>query len=84
MQNGTGIIAIGNNITGNYLTAGSGGAFNGTVTGAYVRSTTAGVGEGLYTDQFGVVTRVNYWSGTTQYKIIGTGSVSTTAEDLSG
>ncbi|WP_300569853.1 hypothetical protein [Flavobacterium sp.] len=79
---GTGVFGIGNNVGPSYLIAGSGGAFNGFVTGAYTRSTTAGVGEGLYTDQYGAVTRVNYWSGTTQYKIIGTGTVSTTAEGL--
>ncbi|MEC4005312.1 hypothetical protein OX283_011650 [Flavobacterium sp. SUN052] len=82
--NGTGVFGIGNNVAGNYLIAGSGAAFNGVITGAYARSTTAGIGEGLYTDQFGAVTRVNYWSGAAQYKIIGTGTVSTTAENLNG
>lgn len=80
---GTGVFGVGNNLTGLYLTAGSGGAFNGNVTGLYARSTTAGVGEGIYTDQFGIACRVNYWSGT-QYKIIGTGTVSTTADGLNG
>lgn len=81
--NGTGAFAIGNNVGGLYLVAGSGGAFNGFTTGVYARTTTAGTAQGVYTDNFGVIVRVNYWNGT-QYKILGTGTVSTTAEGLNG
>lgn len=81
---GTAVFALGNGLaTGSYLPAGSGGAFNGTITGLFANSTTSGTGEAIYTSQFGQVVRVNYWNGT-QYKILGTGTVSTTAEDLLG
>ncbi|WP_309642609.1 hypothetical protein [Flavobacterium sp.] len=81
---GTAIYSAGQNVGGTYLIAGSGGSFNGVTTGVHARSTTVGVGEALYSDQFGNITRVNYWSGATQYKIIGTGTVSTTAENING
>jgi hypothetical protein len=81
---GTGIYGAGQNVAGSYLIAGSGGAFNGTTTGVHARSTTSGAGQALYSDQFGSITRVNYWSGAVQYKILGTGTVSTTAENTNG
>lgn len=83
-SSGTGIYSAGQNVAGTYLVAGSGGSLNGTTTGVHARSTTAGVGEAIYSDQFSNITRVNYWSGATQYKIIGTGTVSTTAENTNG
>lgn len=81
---GTGIYGAGQNVAGSYLIAGSGGSFNGVTTGVHARSTNSGAGQALYSDQFGNITRVNYWSGITQYKILGTGSVSTTAENTNG
>jgi len=78
---GTGAFSVGNNVLGQYLVSGSGGAFNGYTTALYARATTPGVGESVYTDNFGAIVRVNYWNGT-QYKIIGAGTVSTTAEGL--
>jgi hypothetical protein len=79
---GTGIIAAGNNIGSNYLIAGSGGAFNGLNTAVYLRTTTAGVSEEVYSDNFGNIVRVNYWNGGTQYKINGGGAVSCVVPDL--
>lgn len=79
---GTGLISSGTNSIANYLTSGSGGAFTGLGTGIYGYSTTAGIGEAIYSNQFGNITRVNYWSGFTQYKIIGAGTVSTIAKGL--
>lgn len=81
---GTGGLFQGQNVAGTYLTAGSGLSANGVSTGIHARTTTAGVSQSVYTDNFGVICRVNYWSGTTQYKILGTGTVSTTAEGLNG
>ncbi len=81
---GTGLAAAGNNLAANYLVAGSGGAFTGLSTGVYSRTTTAGISECYYSDNFGTINRVNYWSGTTMYKILGTGTVSTTAEAPNG
>jgi hypothetical protein len=77
---GTGGIFIGNNDPGSYLTAGSGVTGVGITTGAYFESSTAGTGEAIYTEQFGTAVRVNFWNGT-QYKILGTGTVSTIVKD---
>ncbi|MBI4947114.1 MAG: hypothetical protein HY840_12020 [Bacteroidetes bacterium] len=82
-SSGTGIMAAGNNQTTSYLTAGSGGAFTGSTTGVYAYGVT-GVGEAIYTNQWGIICRVNYWSGSTQYKVLGTGSVSCTTPGLNG
>lgn len=79
---GTGIIGTGNNGALTYLVAGSGGSFNGSATGLSANATTAGVGQSIYTTEYGNVVRVNYWNGTTQYKIAGTGTVSTFVKDL--
>ena len=81
---GTAIISTGQNAGGTYLVAGSGGSFNGVTTGLHARNTSLGISEAIYSDNGGVVGRVNYWSGTTQFKIIGTGAVSTTAENING
>lgn len=81
---GTGGIFGGNNISAYYLVAGSGSASTGQSTGVYARSLTNGIGEAIYSDQFGSITRVNYYSGFIQYKILGAGTVSTTAKDLNG
>ncbi len=82
--NGTGIIGAGNNIVGGYLVSGSGGAFTGLLTGAFVRNTSTATSQAIYTDNGGIICRVNHWNGTTQYKILGTGSVSTIVEDVNG
>jgi hypothetical protein len=81
---GTAVLGTGNNTTANYLVAGSGGAFNGFTTGIMARSTTAGVSTAVYSENFGVPNRVNYYDGATMYKILGTGTVSTTAEAPNG
>jgi len=76
--NGTGIVAVGNNIQSvSSLLTGSGLAAVGTTTGLYAASTTAGAGQAIYTSQFANVVLVNYFDGATQYKIIGNGTVST-------
>lgn len=85
-SSGTGIIGAGNNVFGGgyYLIAGSGGAFTGSTTGLYATYTSSGSPtQAIYTeDNVGNIVRVNYWSGTTQYKIFGAGTVSTVAENL--
>lgn len=81
---GTGIAASGQNVTTQYLVAGSGGAFSGFSTGLFARTTAAGASECLYSNNFGNIVRVNYWNGATQYKIFGTGTVSTIAKGLNG
>ena len=70
--------------TSSTLAAGSGGAFKGVTTGVYAFNTSLGVSQAIYSDNGGTICRVNYWNGTTQYKILGTGTVSTTAEDVQG
>jgi hypothetical protein len=79
--NGTGAIGVGNDIGSAVFTAGSGGAFSGLTTGVFARSTDEGASQALYTDNFGDVVRVNYWNGTTLFKISGVGSVSTNVKD---
>jgi len=81
---GTGGIFIGNNAAGSFLTAGSGVAATGVVTGGYFESTTVGAGQAAYTDQFGAIVRVNYWDGGQQFKIQGAGTVSTVVKDPAG
>ena len=75
--NGTGVIAVGNNASQATLVTGSGLAAVGVTTGVYANSSTSGVGQALYTEQFGSPTRVNYFNGSTLFKIAGAGSVST-------
>lgn len=77
---GTGIVASGNNLNGFSLGAGGGGAFTGLANGISVF--TYNPGEAVYTSTPGGVTRVNYHDGTTQYKIMGVGTVSTVVKDL--
>lgn len=79
---GTGLISSGNNAALSYLIAGSGGSFNGVITGISASSSTGGIGEAVYTTQYGNVVRVNYWSGAQQFKINGVGTVSTIVKDL--
>jgi hypothetical protein len=82
---GTGLIATGQNVPGTYLTAGSGASINGVTTGLFALTTSPGVSQSILTDDsFGGVVRVNHWDGTTQYKILGTGTVSTTARGVDG
>ena len=84
---GTGLIGVGNNHLGTYLIAGSGGAFTGETTGLVVFSETGGIGEAIYSEQFGNITRINYWDGGTQYKIqgdIGMVVMSGAVPDLNG
>ncbi|MEP6676596.1 MAG: hypothetical protein ABJA78_15650 [Ferruginibacter sp.] len=82
---GTGIMGAGNNTSPVTLVTGSGGSFIGSATGIFAESTTTtGVAQALYTDNAGAVVRVNYWNGVTQYKINGSGSVSTVVKDQKG
>ncbi len=83
---GTGIIGQGNNVVPTYLAAGQGGAFTGLGTGIYAGSTTNGIGQSIYTSQFGNIVRVNYWDGVTQWKIQGAGTmpVACAVKDLNG
>jgi hypothetical protein len=78
---GTAIIGIGNNVGGSYLITGSGGAFTGSATGLYAKNTTGAPSQAIYSDNVGNIVRVNYWNGATQYKILGTGTVSTVVKD---
>jgi hypothetical protein len=81
--NGTGVVGAGNGQTAHEPTAGAGGAFTGVSTGAYLYTTTTGVDQVLYTqDGVGTVVRVNYWNGSTEYKINGSGTVSTNIADV--
>jgi len=75
--NGTGIMAMGNNQPLNFLVNGSGLAAVGATTGVFAVSTSPGASQAIYSVNDGNVVAVNYFSGTTQYKIIGTGAVST-------
>jgi hypothetical protein len=83
---GTGIIGIGNNAAGSYLLAGSGGAFTGLTTGVFAYNTSLGVSQAIYSNNGGVIVRMNYWSGVTQFKINGTGTMpaACTVPDLNG
>ncbi|MBS1587064.1 MAG: hypothetical protein JSS82_16140 [Bacteroidetes bacterium] len=80
---GTGVLGWGNNVGGSYLAAGQGGAFTGLTTGVYAYNTSLGVSQAIYTNNGGVICRVNYYSGI-QYKINGSGTVSTLAKDVDG
>ena len=81
---GTSIYSAGQNAAGTYLIAGSGGSFNGVTTGIHARNSSLGISEAIYSDNGGIVARVNYWNGATQFKILGAGTVSTTAENING
>lgn len=81
--NGTGIIAIGNNSTtiGTAPATGAGLAAFGLTTGVFAQINGTGAGQAIYTDNSGDITRVNYWNGTTLFKIQGAGTVSTVVRD---
>lgn len=80
--NGTGVIATGDNINGNYLVAGSGGAFTGYEFGSYHYNTTPGNGAGvLIQDAFGAQWDVGAFN-LGYFKIIGPGLVSTVVKDM--
>lgn len=80
---GNAIVASGNN---EGFTTWAGGAAaslraNNMAVGAYF--TTGGVGRCYYgQENFGAFWNIGYWSGTTYYKIIGNGSVSTVVKDV--
>jgi hypothetical protein len=75
---GTGLVAAGNNVGARpLLLTGSGLAATGLTTGVYAVTTSAGPSQAIFTDNFGNLVYVNYWDGTTQYKIRGGGVVST-------
>jgi hypothetical protein len=80
--NGTGVMGWGNNGGGSYLTAGQGGAFTGLTTGVFAYNTSLGVSQAIYANNGGILCRVDYWSGATQYKILGSGTVSTIAKGI--
>jgi len=81
---GTGVAGVGNNTTGYQLTAGSGGAFSGTDYGLYGRATNTIGAAAYFENQHGTVARVAYYNGTTEYKILGDGAVSTTMSTRGG
>ncbi len=80
---GSGVVGIGNGLPGNYLSAGSGGAFTGVDWGVYAINTSIGTSGALFTNNGGNICRFNYYNGI-QYKINGTGTVSTTVKDNNG
>ena len=79
--NGTGVIGAGNDTGATVLIAGSGGAFNGSITGLAAFSDTTGVGQAIYAQQLTDPVRVGFWNGTTFFKINGVGTVSTHVKD---
>lgn len=90
--NGTGVIGSGNNGPAYYLTAGSGGAFTGQATGLSAEATDGYLGTstqpscgGYFMDSVSttntIVVRVGAYDGSTAYKIIGDGTVSTIVKD---
>lgn len=81
---GTGVYGAGQAVTATGLAAGQGGAFNGLLTGAYIANTSLAASQAIYSNNGGTICRVNYWNGATQYKILGTGTVSTVAKNLQG
>lgn len=81
---GTGGLFVGQNVTGSTLVAGQGVAGTGNTTGGYFRNTSLGISQAIYSDNGGTICRVNYWNGATQYKILGTGTVSTIVTDTKG
>jgi len=82
--NGNGVVGVANGQGNTTLATGSGGNFVGLANGVHAYSTTAGAGQALYANQFGAIVRVDYWNGTTQYKINGAGTVSTVVSDGGG
>ncbi|MFL5765349.1 MAG: hypothetical protein ACJ77K_15500 [Bacteroidia bacterium] len=83
---GTGLLATGQNQGASYLVAGSAAAFTGNTCGILAYNTSFGVSQAVYANNGGVVVRVAYWNGATQYKIQGTGTmpVSCTVPDQQG
>lgn len=79
---GTGVVGFGNAGGAVLMAGGSGGAFTGTTTGLFAKSNSSAASQAIYTDNFGSIVRVNYWNGSTQYKIQGAGTVSTVVKDL--
>jgi hypothetical protein len=82
--NGFGIVGIGNRATpGTLLSDGGGLAAVGLKTGVYAKSTDTSIAasQAIYTVNYTNIVRVNYWNGTTQFKIQGTGTVSTIVRD---
>jgi hypothetical protein len=83
VASGNGVIGLGNGITSQTtLGSGSGGTFNGVTTGLVAYNSSLGTSQAIYSSNAGVVVRVAYYNGTTQYKINGTGTVSTIAKDI--
>jgi hypothetical protein len=78
--NGTGIFAMGNGQGGVSMPGGSGLSAVGFTTAVFARTNNASAGQALYTDNFGDITRVNYYNGTL-FKINGEGTVSTLVRD---
>lgn len=69
---GTGLIGFGNNNPGATLVAGSGAALNGVTTGVFARTSSPTLAsQAVYSDNLGAIVRMNYWSGSVQFKING-------------
>lgn len=79
----TGVVGSGNNYNPITMAAGSGGAFTGYTWGELAYNVSLGTSGAIYCYNGGVVARVDYYNGT-QYKILGTGSVSTTVKNVNG
>lgn len=83
---GTGVIGVGNNVaTGSTPVEGSGGAFTGVTYGVYGYATTNSGGWGGYFCNGGsAYTYIGGRNGSTDYKVNGTGSVSTIVQKPDG
>ncbi|MEO0205724.1 MAG: hypothetical protein ABIL22_03495 [candidate division WOR-3 bacterium] len=81
---GTGLAAVGQGASGSYLTNGSGGAFTGNSCGVFGRATRTDTAFGGYfSNASGSFAYVAYYNGT-NYKILGSGTVSTIMETRAG
>jgi hypothetical protein len=83
---GTGVIGAGNNQAASYLTAGSGGAFTGSTIGVYGYATGSGddTWGGYFRNSGTAFAYVGGRTGGTDYKINGTGAVSTIVKNTVG
>ncbi len=83
---GTGIIGVGNNTQGSYLTDGSGGAFTGTAIGAfgYCSNNSGNRGGGYFAEPGGGFAWVAANVNGVDYKIAGQGQVATTMTTRAG
>ncbi len=83
---GTGVIGAGNNVGPSYLVNGSGGAFTGSTIGVYGKATKSGDGTfgGYFTHGGSAYAYVGGIYNSTNYKINGSGTVSTIVKNTAG